>query len=215
MERSVCNRNCWVLGAIVGVVVLLFTSGIGDLGWGAGLFLGILAGGLLGAMMAWLVCNERPVLFEAEGGLTSGAWEREAADRQPETLLTSAPLGPEAVSSLTQMPLAAGAMRAEMQAAAPDAAPEPAPEPVASIAPDDLKRIKGIGPKLSEWLHENGVTQFAQIAAWDSAAVADFAERMGRMGGRIQADDWVGQAKTLAAGGETAFSHRVDEGGVY
>ena len=37
MERSVCNRNCWISGAIAGVVVLLFTSGIGDLAWGAGL----------------------------------------------------------------------------------------------------------------------------------------------------------------------------------
>lgn len=76
-------------------------------------------------------------------------------------------------------------------------------------------RIKGIGPKLNDWLHENGVTRYAQIAEWDAATVADYAHRLGRMGNRIEADDWVGQAKLLAAGGETEFSHRVDDGEVY
>ena len=46
-------------------------------------------------------------------------------------------------------------------------------KPKADAAPDDLKRIKGIGPKLSEWLHENGVTRYAQIAEWDRAAIAE------------------------------------------
>ena len=88
-------------------------------------------------------------------------------------------------------------------------------KPKADTAPDDLKRIKGIGPKLSEWLHENGVTRYAQIAEWDRAAIADYAERLCRMGGRIEADDWVGPAKLLAAGGEIEFSHRVEDGEVY
>jgi len=38
-----------------------------------------------------------------------------------------------------------------------------APEPPA--APDDLKRIEGIGPKLSSVLQEAGIVTFAQLAA--------------------------------------------------
>ena len=112
MERSVCNRNCWISGAIVGVLVLLFASGIGDLAWGAGLFLGVMAGGLFGALMVWLVCYERPELADAGNpgaGLTRTDWERSVADHQPDALLVSS-TGPEGVTSTAQMPIVAGAM---------------------------------------------------------------------------------------------------------
>jgi predicted flap endonuclease-1-like 5' DNA nuclease len=33
--------------------------------------------------------------------------------------------------------------------------------------------------------------------------------------GRVSRDDWVEQAKLLAAGGETEFSKKVDKGDVY
>ena len=33
--------------------------------------------------------------------------------------------------------------------------------------------------------------------------------------GRVTRDDWVAQAKTLAAGGATEFSRKVDDGDVY
>lgn len=77
---------------------------------------------------------------------------------------------------------------------------------------DELGRIDGIGPNLTEWLHGQGVTRLAQIAAWTEADVDDFEARLGRSGGRIRRDDWVGQARILAAGGETAHSRRVDSG---
>lgn len=100
------------------------------------------------------------------------------------------------------------------------AAKKPAPKaekpaPKADAEPDDLKQIKGVGPKLEETLHENGVTRFDQIAAWTDEDVDRFAEIIGRMGSRIRSDDWVEQAKVLAAGGETEFSKRVEEGDVY
>ncbi|NHF74160.1 hypothetical protein [Paracoccus xiamenensis] len=108
----------------------------------------------------------------------------------------------------------------------PEVTPLPAPEEVApakvkakvakpASGADNLKEIKGIGPQLEKLLHDNDVTSFAQIAAWDDAAVDHFAEVIGRMGGRIRSDDWVGQAKLLAAGQETEFSRRVDKGEVY
>ncbi|MDS9467402.1 hypothetical protein RGQ15_07425 [Paracoccus sp. MBLB3053] len=204
MERSVCNRNCWILGAIAGVVVLLFTSGIGELGLAGGLFLGLITFALFGALMVWLVCGTRPDLFEGDDGMTGLDWEREAVEHQPTAMLVSASLGPEPVTSATQMPIMAGAM--------PAPRPTPAPVTASELQPDDLRRIKGVGEKLSVWLNENGVTRFDQIAAWDDAAVAEFAHRLGRMGGRIEADDWVGQARLLARGGETEHSRLVDRG---
>ena len=226
MERAECSRNNWIVAAIAGIVVLLFVSGIGDLHWLAGLFLGGVTFGLFGATLIWLTCHETPELFADDTGQTGTDWQREMVDRQPESLLVGGALGPDLAA---EMPIMAGAVPAPAPAASAGAAkpapakakPEPAPaKPAAGkktrkAPPDDLKRIKGIGPKLSDWLHENGITRYAQIAAWDAATVADFAQRLGRMGNRIEADDWVGQAKLLAAGGETEFSHRVDDGEVY
>ncbi|NCP13106.1 MAG: hypothetical protein GW858_02950 [Sphingomonadales bacterium] len=87
--------------------------------------------------------------------------------------------------------------------AGPDLAP--APPPAATGAPDDLTRIKGLGPKLSSLLGEFGITTFAQIAAWDQGEIERIDAKLGRFSGRITRDQWVEQAKLLAAGNEAAF----------
>ncbi|KMW57843.1 NADH-ubiquinone oxidoreductase chain E [Candidatus Rhodobacter oscarellae] len=79
---------------------------------------------------------------------------------------------------------------------------------------DDLKSIKGVGPALEKTLNELGIYKFAQIATWGGAEIAWVDARL-KFKGRITRDDWVEQAKTLSAGGETEFSQRVDKGGVY
>ena len=64
--------------------------------------------------------------------------------------------------------------------------------------PDDLKRIKGVGPKLERLLNGEGVYYFWQIAAWAREDVAHVDSRMISFKGRIERDDWVGQASELA-----------------
>lgn len=90
----------------------------------------------------------------------------------------------------------------------PEAAPEPTPSAPAAAAnaSDDLKRIKGLGPKLVGILNEQGITTFAQIAAWTDADVERVDASLGRFQGRITRDKWVEQAKLLAAGDESGFS---------
>ena len=73
--------------------------------------------------------------------------------------------------------------------------------------PDDLKQIKGVGPKLEGILHDMGIFHFDQIATWTAREVAWVDERL-KFKGRIERDGWIDQAKTLAAGGETEFSSR-------
>jgi len=80
---------------------------------------------------------------------------------------------------------------------------------------DDLKRIRGVGPKLEGELNRIGVYHFDQIAAWSPEEVAWMDNNLVGFRGRVSRDDWVGQAKTLAAGGETDFSSRVKKGDVY
>ncbi|KIT15815.1 hypothetical protein [Jannaschia aquimarina] len=80
---------------------------------------------------------------------------------------------------------------------------------------DDLKMIKGVGPKLEKLCNELGFYHFAQIAAWTPAEVAWVDRHLEGFKGRVSRDDWVAQAKLLADGGETEFSKKVGDGGVY
>jgi predicted flap endonuclease-1-like 5' DNA nuclease len=101
------------------------------------------------------------------------------------------------------------------------AAPAPSGDGLARLSaardggPDDLKKIKGVGPKLEGVLHEMGFYHFDQIASWSVDDVAWADQNLVGFKGRVSRDDWVGQAKALAAGEETAFSKKVDKGGVY
>jgi NADH-quinone oxidoreductase subunit E len=81
--------------------------------------------------------------------------------------------------------------------------------------PDDLKRIKGVGPKLELLLHSLGFYHFDQVANWGASEVAWVDDNLAGFKGRVSRDNWVEQARLLAQGGETAFSKKVDEGDVY
>lgn len=66
-------------------------------------------------------------------------------------------------------------------------------------APDDLKKIKGIGPKFEGDLNEKGIYYFAQIGAWKAADIKMIeADALSRYPGRIKRDEWVKQGKALA-----------------
>ncbi|OYX41474.1 MAG: NADH-quinone oxidoreductase subunit E [Rhodobacterales bacterium 32-67-9] len=131
----------------------------------------------------------------------------------------------------------AGGAKAEKPAkAAPPAkskaaeAPAPAPvEPAAAAKPkkpralkaprkggaDDLKMIKGVGPKLEALLHSLGFYHFDQVAGWTAAELAWVDDSLEGFRGRASRDGWIEQAKLLAGGGETEFSKRVKKGNVY
>ncbi|MWB78886.1 NADH-quinone oxidoreductase subunit E [Pseudooceanicola sp. 216_PA32_1] len=80
---------------------------------------------------------------------------------------------------------------------------------------DDLKQIKGVGPKLEDLLHSMGFYHFDQIAAWGPEEIAWVDQNLQGFKGRVTRDTWVAQAKKLAAGEETEFSSRVKKGDVY
>jgi predicted flap endonuclease-1-like 5' DNA nuclease len=80
---------------------------------------------------------------------------------------------------------------------------------------DDLKKIKGVGPKMETLLNSLGFYHFDQIAGWTADEVAWVDQNLEGFKGRVTRDDWVEQAKHLAAGGDTEFSRKVDKGDVY
>lgn len=89
---------------------------------------------------------------------------------------------PEAETETTSEAVAEPALEAE---------PEPKSEA------DELQRIRGIGPAIAGKLQARGITSFAQLAALDEAAIAELDSALD-LKGRIERDDWVGQAQALA-----------------
>ena len=59
---------------------------------------------------------------------------------------------------------------------------------------DDLKQIRGIGPKLEAFLKGLGITSFRQVANLQPEDIAVITAALGTFKGRIERDDWVGGA---------------------
>ena len=124
---------------------------------------------------------------------------------------------PEAVVEAEEAPVAVESPTQVVEAPAEPSEAEPAPVPATDSrstdgkpalleAPraggaDDLKRIGGIGPKLEQTLNELGIYHFDQIAALQGDEIEWVDSRL-RFKGRIQRDDWIGQAKALANDGK-------------
>jgi predicted flap endonuclease-1-like 5' DNA nuclease len=102
--------------------------------------------------------------------------------------------------------------REAVREAAPGASKPPAAAPGSALAavpperlaapegaPDDLQQISGIGPGIEKILHELGIWHFRQIAELTPDHVTWINQRL-RFRGRIEREDWIGQAKRLAAG---------------
>ncbi|WP_349367626.1 hypothetical protein [Salinarimonas sp.] len=128
-----------------------------------------------------------------------------AAPAEPAFAGPGEPANDEPANDATT-PTAGVAVASEAKAVAADAAPEEKADAVGSRPPalaaprgepDDLKRINGIGPTNEKKLNALGVYHLDQIAAWDDAQVRWVGAYLA-FPGRIEREDWVGQAKAMA-----------------
>jgi predicted flap endonuclease-1-like 5' DNA nuclease len=77
--------------------------------------------------------------------------------------------------------------------------------PAAAGPPDNLRQLKGVGPKLGALLTGLGITRFDQIAAWGPDEIARVDAHLGTFRGRIARDSWIEQATLLAEGDIAGF----------
>jgi len=121
-------------------------------------------------------------------------------------------------------------------AAKPAPAPTPAPSPATAPAPavskisvssgtgaptkpeeggagpsEDLTRIRGIDPVIQKQLKDLGIRRFQEVARLTATDVKGINDTLG-LKGRIEQENWIGQAQILATGGETYYSRRRDRG---
>ena len=76
---------------------------------------------------------------------------------------------------------------------------------------DDLTRIRGIDPILQRRLKDLGIRRFQDLVRLTPADIKGLNETLD-LKGRIDEENWTGQAQILATGGETYYSRRRDRG---
>lgn len=138
-----------------------------------------------------------PLAGQAELAERKGSWKYEGNAVKADSKSEAIPAGDTAAPAVQPVETAANAeeSKPELYTSAP------------AEGADDLKLISGVGPKLEQTLNELGIYRFEQVAAWGPQEIAWVDARL-RFKGRIERDDWMSQAKTLAAGGETEFSKK-------
>ena len=164
-------------------------------------------------------------LRDAQAAPAAGSSAAKPAGQAPAALMStpatakSAPAKPAPAKAAAAKPAAAKAAPAKA-ATAKSAAPKPATATKAAPAaakptsgkPDNLRRLVGIGPVNEKLLKAQGVTSFAQIAAWTAADIKRIEDVM-NFDGRIARERWIEQAKLLAAGNETEFAKQFPTAG--
>jgi predicted flap endonuclease-1-like 5' DNA nuclease len=73
---------------------------------------------------------------------------------------------------------------------------------------DDLRQLKGVGPKFVARLADLGITRFDQLAGLNANEAAHLDERMGPFQGRLARDRVIEQADLLARGDIESFEER-------
>ena len=150
----------------------------------------------------------KPAAKQAEDAKKEAAPKKKAPVKKSDA---ATPAQPEAAAAKVTEP------KTEPKAEAIEAVEEKAPETLTAAregGADDLKLLKGVGPKLEQTLNELGFFHFDQIAKWTGAEVAWVDARL-KFKGRIERDGWIDQAKQLASGEETEFAKSAKTDGRY
>ena len=214
---SRCAYGCWAVAAIVGLLALFLLMGASGWSFLGGLFVAALVFVFLGLLLNWILCDAgRQAVAQHHAPAPAAVVPAQPAPVAAEA--PSAPVATDPAPASAPAPAPAVEPAAPVVADAPAQAEDAAPATLAGPRDgqaDNLKEIKGVGPKLEQMLHQMGFYHFDQIAAWTEAEVNWVNENLAGFKGRATRDNWVAQAKILAAGGETEFSTRVGRGDVY
>ncbi len=143
--------------------------------------------GLIALAISWLIRQNTPAEEEAPAPVMA----------EPEE--APAPVAEEAPAPVAE----------EAPAPMEEETPAPVEEEVPAPPPDDLKRIEGIGPKISSLLQAAGITTFNQLATTEVdrlQAILDEAKLR-----LANPDTWPEQARLAAAGDWEALEKLQDE----
>ncbi len=240
-----CAIGTWAVALLAGVLAAVLLMVLGGWSFMQAAFIGAVLFVVAGALISFILCRPLPPIgtatigtAEEETPAPKPAAAKPAAASAP--AVTEAEVKPsKPLPGQEDLAARKGEWKYEGEAATPapakkppakkapakSAAPAPAaegpgtkPETLSAArdgGPDDLKQIKGVGPKLEALLHSMGFYHFDQVGNWGADEVAWVDQNLQGFKGRVSRDNWVEQAKILAEGGTTEFSSKVKKGGVY
>ena len=211
-DNSSCQTNCWIAGAVLGAVLFLILWLMAGWAFFWSLVLGLAVFFSAAVLLQMLLCSGAQT---AAGGASHDNVARPQSAPAPTASAPVAAPEPEPVPEPVVEAPAPVAQAPEPEPATGDALQPAGMAAARDGGPDDLKKIKGVGPKLEQLLHSLGIFHFDQVAEWGAGEVAWMDDNLAGFKGRVTRDNWVEQAGHLAAGGETDFSRKVDDGNVY
>ena len=208
-----CAVGCWLVALLGGVLAAGLLIALGSWSFIQGIFIGFVVFGLGGLLLSVMMCRPLPAIGattvqtsadEPSASVATGSAADAAASEQE----ASVPAVKPSKQLLGQQDLASRKGEWKYHA---DSGATGAPRQAASVAPaasnaageggpDNLTKIKGVGPKLAAVLNENGIERFDQIARWGADDVKWADESLKGFKGRATRDNWVEQAKALAKG---------------
>ncbi|MEM9576071.1 MAG: hypothetical protein AAF999_03550 [Pseudomonadota bacterium] len=191
--------GCWIVSFGIGTLAGTALWVLGGWGFLQACFVGLTLFLVLGALFSWVMMRPLPApnALELTTPPVPGSAPKPAA---PKAAPASAPApvaaAPEPAAKKAPAKKPAAKKKAEAEKSSDDrpAMMSDAPE---GGAADDLKKISGVGPKLEQTLNELGIWHYEQVAQLTKKDIAWVDERL-RFKGRIERDDWVGQARELA-----------------
>ena len=209
-----CQLICWALAALAGIGVAVGASS------GIAVLLAVILGGVIaigGAMfLQSVICGIGATHWGVFEGLKGVPGWDDPEDRDEEPKVKSkaaAMVAPTARPAPAPAPEPAKVEPAQVEPPEPAEtadAETPGPQSFAEESKpltldkprdggaDDLKKVSGVEPKLETMLNELGIYHYEQIAAWTPENIAWVDNRL-TFKGRIERDDWTGQASRLAS----------------
>ena len=201
IKNTSCQLGCWAISGAAAVLTFIMCFGLGKIVFMGAVFFAASVFVALGLLLGWVFCTPLAPLGGARVGALVEAGAEETSIDGVGAEQSAAASGPAFTQLPGEVELAGRKPEwtyAPTAASADGAAPGALTQPRNGRA-DDLKKIKGVGPKLETLLHALGVFHFDQITAWGPEDVVWMDENLNGFKGRVSRDDWVAQAKALTS----------------
>ena len=199
IKNTSCQLGCWAISGAAALLTFIMCFGLGKIVFMGAVFFAATVFVALGLLLGWVFCTPLAPLggararsmVEASPEDTSlGGVGAERSDAASEPASTQLPGEVELAGRKPEWAYAPSAAGADVTA--PGAIAQPR-----NGQADDLKKIKGVGPKLEALLNALGVFHYDQITAWGPDDIVWMDENLNGFKGRVSRDEWVAQAKAL------------------
>lgn len=202
------TQRIGLISAIAGVIAFLTLMMVAGYSTAASLIVAVLVAVLVGILL-WIGWYEDDVegidakvsdVTENVADVTTEVVETPApvVEDVADTVVEAAPEAVETVEDVVETPAAKPVAKAKAAAKAPvakDGKPALLTSARDGVA-DDLKQLKGVGPKLESALNAGGIYHLDQIAGLRKKEV-EWLNDTFDLRGRIERDGWIAQAKAL------------------